>query len=142
MSNPIPKEPLPFKVVKHAGSKGESHRTETRYFEQKYRMESFCDEPGCKFYGKHAAQGVCYGKDSYGDMDSRHLDKIWKYCEEWLDEDKKSKLKNGIKSQKAWVEHLEGALVCARVNECFTLNELIYLRAQNAKLRLQLGKYK
>ena len=101
---------------------------------------SICREPRCKFNGKYAAQGVCF---------SRNRPMVTDFCnyllgqgEELLAEMKKLRRKNGHKSDKDWIAYLEGHLVCDWANQHGTLDELIHLRAENAKLRLKLGKWK
>ena len=50
--------------------------------------------------------------------------------------------RNGQASVKERIKYLEGHLVCDWANQHGTMDELIHLRAENAKLRLRLNKWK
>lgn len=109
------------------------HKTEQR----KEMSVSYCMEPKCKFYGKRAAQGVCYSNNS--PTADKYLKLVCKEGEDFL---KSVKACNDRKKRKDYVKILEGYVVTTWMNGIFTLDELIYLRAENARLRLKLSKWK
>lgn len=118
---------IPVRIEKHGNA---DHKTETRIFSREIH-ESFCDEPTCEFYKKHAAQGHC-GKDEAEDMriydliDRREaeLEKDWNECYASDPEGSKS------------------AYITAMLNWSLGLDECIKLRAENARLKNKLGEYK
>jgi hypothetical protein len=116
--------------------KKRQHKTELRKFET---VRSFCVQPGCKFNGEIAAQGVCYSK--LPTATDRYVSSVMKQGQHCLDEMKKLRKVNKQTSDKAWIRNLEGYFVCTWANGVFTLDELVHLRAENAKLRIALGKW-
>ena len=54
---------------------------------------------------------------------------------------KKLRYKNKMRTTKQWISYLEGHVVCQWANSWFALDELVYLRSENAKLRLAAGKW-
>ena len=121
--------------VKPYKSKG--HRLETRIFKRNIH-ETFCVQPRCKFRGRHAAQGICFDRETISGLDYKNLEIVEKKALESLAEMKEVHKANGG----SWVKYLEGQLVCQFMNEFFTLDELVRLRMANADLRLKLGTYK
>jgi hypothetical protein len=119
-----------------AKSKNKDHKRELR---KREILESFCVEPGCKFNGKHAAQGICHTRHSRNTHE--YVDRTLARGQELLDEMKSLRKMNKQTSSAAWIKRLEGHLVCQWANEWFTLDALIHLRAENAKLRVELGKW-
>jgi hypothetical protein len=104
--------------------------------------ESICDTKSCKFYGKPAAQGVCYSKIDTG-MEkyfNRQLERAEEHLKFYKDGrhlgDKKKK-----QSKDEYIKTLESHFVCTWMNYTNTLDELIWLRGENAKMRLMLGKW-
>jgi hypothetical protein len=100
--------------------------------------QSLCDNPRCKFYGKPAQQGVCYS--TLDPAQSRYIKYVLDHGEGLLKEIKQLRTANGCKTDKKWIRHLEGMVVTTWANNWFGLDELIYLRAECAKLRLQVEK--
>ena len=101
---------------------------------------SLCDEPKCKFYGKPAAQGIC----SYplSDATDKYVSIVLKSGEDFLKEVKALRYENKASSQKKWINYLENQIICIWAHSDFVMDELIHLRAENAKLQVQLGKWK
>ena len=115
------------------------HKIQTRKKNMKI-LRSFCLQPGCKFKGKEAAQGICFGK--LKGFQHEYARDVMSRGENLLKEMKSLRKRNKKWSLKGWIGYLEGHLVCSWANSEFGLDELIRLRAENAKLRLALGKYK
>lgn len=137
------KQEQPVRVEKRkANKKYRSHATETRIFAREIH-ETFCDDPACKFYGKHAAQGIChtrgtfYSKTGYDSPDWSYIEMLEKRVAEELAQQKK---KHFGKSRKKWIAYLESLHICDQMNTVFGLDELIRLRMENALLRLKAGK--
>lgn len=65
-----------------------------------------------------------------------------KRTKEYIDEVRKTFPKN-VKNPtpKKYADYLESQLFCAEMNSDNCLEEVIYLRAENAKLRLMVGKW-
>lgn len=115
------------------------HQTELRSHPTK---RSFCAEPKCRFFGQLAEQGICFSKlDS---VTEAYISATMKSSEAMLESLRALRKQNlaasNLTTDKAWIQYLEGQLVCVWANSEFGLNELVYLRAENAKLRAQLGK--
>lgn len=131
------KEQKPIRVVKHRNGR-DGHRTETRVFVREIH-EHYCTEPKCKFFGRPAAQGVCHtrlGRRVLHDLERRD-----KRASEGV-----SEMREIAKAQKfskdQYINYLERLHHCDSMNEWFTLDELIRLRGENARLRLAAGKYR
>jgi len=114
-----------------------NHKTEIRKREV---HETFCIEPGCEFEGKRAAQGICHTVESA--TDTQYVKKVMAHGEKLLKEMRGVRYKNKARTKEQWIKYLEGYLVCTWANHWFGLDELIHLRAENAKLRVKLGKWK
>jgi hypothetical protein len=99
---------------------------------------SFCAKPSCKFYGKLAEQGVCYHHTP--DAQSRHFKKQLQDAEGLLAFNRKHNYKNA--SKKELIKRLESEIVCYFMNWSGDVEELIWLRGENAKLRAKLGIFK
>lgn len=100
---------------------------------------SVCDQPGCRFRGKPAAQGVCFSLNN--DVATKYLKQTLQSGEDFLKEAKSLRRANKHTGDKAWIKYLEGQIVCGWANNTFSLDELVHLRAENARLRLRLGKW-
>jgi hypothetical protein len=101
--------------------------------------QSICTEPGCKFEGKPAAQGVCYSRIPR--KDDAYIRQVMRNGEALLKEMKALRVKNKATAKDEWIKHLEGQVVCTWANNHFMLDELVSLRAQNAELKLKIGKW-
>lgn len=113
---------------------------ETRVFRRETH-EDFCTQPGCRFQGKHAAQGVCFNTDSLiGVVDWSYIERLEKYAAQSLKEVQRTF--RGPSKHKAYVRYLESTHVCETLNATFNLDECIRLRAENAILKRKLGKWK
>jgi hypothetical protein len=121
----------PIRIIPHKGERG--HRTETRIFQREI-WEHFCADPKCKFFGKHAAQGICHTR--LGGIEQKYLDAVSKRAEDWLRESRLSNKKHkGTKD--SWIKHLEATFVVHAMNEQFTLDELVRLRARLSEAELR-----
>jgi hypothetical protein len=102
--------------------------------------ESYCVQPGCKFKGKPAAQGICH---TVLDKDrDKYIRTVLQEGQDFLDDIKSLRKVNKQTTAKAWIRYLEGHVACQWANTQFTLDELIYLRAENARLKLAAGKWR
>lgn len=117
--------------------KKREHKTEIR---KREIWDNYCVQPGCKFKGELAAQGVCHTILNKKQHD--YVTGVMKQAEDCLNGVKKLRKVNKQLTAKAWIKTLEGYFICHWANEVFTLDELIFLRAENAKLRLAAGKWK
>lgn len=99
---------------------------------------SHCDDPKCKFYGQLAEQGVCH--TVLPDAMSKYFAQLMKGAEETLKFNREHNYK-GL-SQKEIFKRMESEVVCAHMNYRSCLDELIWLRGENAKLRGKLGLFK
>lgn len=99
--------------------------------------QSICVQKGCRFYGKPAEQGVCY--HALDPKTSAYISNVIKQGYEFLKEMKSLRKKNKQNTDKKWIQALEGHIVSTWANSIFGLDELIYLRAENARLRAQVG---
>jgi hypothetical protein len=113
------------------------HKTEIR---KREIWDSYCIQPGCKFKGQLSAQGVCHTVLNKKQHD--YITYVEKEAEDCLNGVKKLQKVNKQLTPKKWIRALEDYFICHWMNEVFTLDELIYLRAENAKLRLAAGKWK
>jgi hypothetical protein len=96
--------------------------------------EDLCDNKKCKFFGKRAVQGICYSEEpellDYKKLEEQ--EKVARDTIKWL----KKKFPG-----KAYLKALESYYECAWLNWTVSLDETIYLRRENALLRLsQKGK--
>ena len=100
-----------------------NHAVETR---SKGVLTSYCIDPACEFYNQPAVQGHCFAvldkvTDAYITRVMQHeKDEI-----AWMKEQYGEK----------YVETLEGLYVCMMANWRFTLDELVSLRRDNARLK-------
>lgn len=111
-------------------NKRKQHKTELRARELK---ESYCVTRACKFFGKRAEQGICFSK--LDNKTDRYLKAVLDSGERLLQEMRSLRRVNKQTTDKKWIKHLEGHVVCEWANGIFGLDELIYLRAENARLR-------
>jgi hypothetical protein len=111
------------------------HKTVLRDFTTK---RSFCTDKKCKFHGKMAEQGVCFTvvNKSLG----RYFAESWKRAESILAFNRKHNYKK--LSQKQMMKRLESEVVCSYMNYHNCLDELIWLRGENARLRGRLGIFR
>ncbi|KKL05758.1 hypothetical protein LCGC14_2602830 [marine sediment metagenome] len=117
--------------------KRRQHKTELRARELK---ESYCVTRGCKFFGQRAVQGVCFAK--LDGMTNGYIKSVLESGEHMLQEMRSLRRADKQTTDKKWIKYLEGHVVCSWANDTFGLDELIYLRAENAKLRNALAKAK
>jgi len=128
------KKEKPIKVVP---SKGRRHKTETRIFARNIR-ELFCRQPGCKFKGKHAAQGVCHTTDTFaGGADWKHMDAAFELGKKATDEVRRILRGNSAKHK---IDYLLAMHESYWVNNVFHLDEMVRLRRENALLKRKLNK--
>lgn len=105
---------------------------QTEYRERKI-LDTFCIEPGCEYKGKHAVQGHCYHK--LDDDTEKYINKMIARANEeivWM--------KNHYGDK--YLERLEALCHHEIINRWFTLDELISLRYDNAKLLHENAKLK
>lgn len=96
---------------------------------------SICQDKKCKFYGKKAEQGVCF--EVVNDTLSRYFSEHMKAAERMLAFNRKHNYKD--LSQKQIMKRLEGEVVCHFMNYSLCLDELVWLRGENARLRGKLS---
>jgi len=119
------------KPIKIIPSKGK-HKMETRVFARDIH-ESFCMQPSCKFYKKHAQQGVCHTTDTFvGGNDWSYIDKIIDEAGKAAEEQFKI-LRKHYKGRQ-YAKHLESYLSCMWMNEMICMDELVRLRRKVALL--------
>lgn len=123
------KDEKPIKVIKHDPKNGDGHKRETRVFARNIH-ETFCDYKRCKFYGKHAQQGVCYS-DKPDLIDWDRIAKVEKEHEDEL------KYFRKLYKGKEYVRWLEAMYATASMNWRFTLDDLIRMRRDIALLKLK-----
>ncbi len=109
------------------------HKTELRTVERK---ETYCLQPGCKFRGKRGAQGICYSASRW----FRRVIDIEKLATEMVLDFGRAKKR--LRKRGEYTRYLESSAVCSNINNIFCLDECISLRAENARLRLALKKWK
>lgn len=124
----------PVDVRKYRGDDG--HCLETRIFARRIH-ETYCVEPGCKFKGKHAAQGVCFSK--LKSADNAYLERIEKRAVEFLKETREIRKRSKM-SPGAYIKWLESHILCDWMNQEFTMDELIRMRGKTALLKLGAGR--
>ena len=107
-----------------------THKTKTATREIK---EYLCNDKKCKFFGKPTQQGVCHTNKP----DLIDWDKIEKVEKEARDTIKWLKKKN---PGKAYIKALEAYWESAWMNWTGGLDEVIYLRRENALLRDKVNK--
>lgn len=124
------KEAKPVRVIKYKPKKGgDGHARETRIFAREIH-ETFCDDKKCKFYGKHAQQGVCHtDKPDLIDWD--------RIADHEKSQEKELAYFKKLYKGKEYVRWLEAMYESAMLNWRFTLDDLIRLRRDNALLRLK-----
>ncbi len=94
---------------------------------------SICQKPNCQFFGKDAEQGHCFSIND--DVTIQYIKSAGKIGQKALDELKSLRKVNKWESSAAWIRKLENAYVVHWMNEIFTLDSLVHLRAENAKLK-------
>lgn len=110
------------------------HKTHLKDFTVK---RSFCGDKTCDFYGKMAEQGVCFS--IIPDRWAKHYTARMKAAERMLDFNRKHNYKK--LSQKQIMKSMESEIVCTWMNYTSCLDELVWLRGENAKLRGKLGLF-
>lgn len=126
------KNQTPIKIIPGKGK----HRTETRVFVRNIH-ETWCVQPGCKFNGRPAQQGVCHTTTTFtGSTD-------WSYIEA-LEKDAVTHLAELLRrhGRRSYLRRLEEDFICAHLNAAFHLDQLVYLRREVALLRLAVAKAK
>lgn len=118
-----------YGIVEHA------HKLESRDFSMR---RSHCAEKGCKFFGKLAQQGVCFSV--VRNEVSKYFENEMEKAESILRFHRKHAVKGLTDKQK--MKHMESEIVCNWMNFSNCLNEVIWLRGENAKLRAKLGIFK
>lgn len=105
--------------------------------------ESICDTKSCKFYGKPAAQGVCYSKidTGYEGYLRKQQREAQRHLQFYTDGKHRGKGKEK-QTLKEYAATLESLYFCTWMNYSSVLDELIWYRAENAKMRLKLGLWK
>jgi hypothetical protein len=103
--------------------------------------ESRCEDPSCEFFGKPAQQGVCFSRLT--NRSTQYIDAVRKYSDARMAEVKSlRKIDKKLTTDKQWIKYLEANLECCWMNEEFTLDQLIHLRAQVGKLTNRLRQKK
>lgn len=102
--------------------------------------ETRCAEPSCEFYGTRAQQGVCFSK--LNDRTTQYIQSVRKYADARMAEVKSLRKINKMDTDAKWIRYLESNLECQWMNEEFTMDQLIYLRAQVGTLTNRLAKTK
>ena len=120
----------PIKVIPHTGP----HKTETRVFVRQIH-EAWCMDPKCKWYKQPAQQGVCH--TVLGQRTDAYLDEAEKSATEQL-----AHVRKHSRGPKDYMKQLEAQLMCALMNNSFTLDELVRLRVEVGTLKLLVGKRK
>lgn len=95
-----------------------------------------CKNKSCKFYGKTAAQGVCFSTRTFAGTNHDYIKRTEKAALEHL-----KHVKKNSKSKKDYIRRLESDVICTWMNHIFCLDDVVRQRAVNSKLRLKLGKY-
>jgi hypothetical protein len=114
-----------------------SHKTEKRTREIR---ESFCDQPGCRFRGKPAQQGVCHTTETItGDADWTYVDKLIAYGDQHL-ANVRASAKRMKWSQREYVSYLESEAACQMSNNASLLDELVRNRTALAIAKAKLAK--
>lgn len=112
------------------------HKTELK---KRAVFYSVCVEPDCKYKDGRAVQGHCFSR--LPTAHDRYIQHVMRHGEQLLKEMRGLRKLNGQVAQKKWIQHLEGQVVCMWANSTFNLDELIYLRKENAELKFKLGKH-
>jgi hypothetical protein len=127
----------PISIRKFKATDG--HRIESRTYRRDI-IETFCNEPRCKFYKKHAAQGICHSRDSLTGLSEKDLKMVYENSRKVLEEFRL--LHKRRMSTKKYMDLLESRMVTDWMNQTFTLDELVRTRAEMSRLKLKLGKYR
>lgn len=114
---------VPVKIIPRRGK----HRLETRIFARDIH-ETYCAQPGCKFKGGTAQQGVCHTTEPFAGGDWKYIDRLEKYAEEVVKEAKK------LYKGKSYITYLEAQHVADWMNSMFILDEVVRLRRKVALL--------
>jgi hypothetical protein len=103
------------------------HKRETRPREI---LDSYCLEEGCEFKDEHAVQGHCYSREpelfDFGKLDKHERD---------AEEDLAQIRKEHYPDPEEYILWLESHFLCVSMNWSSTLDECVYLRAENARLK-------
>ena len=126
----------PIRIEKHGNL---AHKTQTHIFAREIH-ETYCDQPDCKFYGKHAAQGHCWIASDITELRmDKALDFIEKQNEGYL---KELQDLRKTKSDEEYIKTLEDHMICDWIMADLAWEEQLRLRKENAELKLRLGEYK
>jgi hypothetical protein len=112
------------------------HKVDLR---QQKHFRSFCAEPGCKFRGEPAEQGICFSRNTFTDgPDWSYIDRCEKYAVQVLAEMKSlwlpGKVNNKRGGMRGYVGHLESAYVTHWMQSILHLDEMVRLRRTVALL--------
>jgi hypothetical protein len=99
-----------------------------------------CAQRGCKFYGKPAAQGVCFHVLPHKQQD--YIGYVMGQARKALEGWKALRNVNKLTSTKAWADFLEGQFVANWATRTFDLDQIVFLRAELAKAQLKLKTWK
>jgi hypothetical protein len=116
-------------------AKSHDHKMESGF--QKIPI-SICMEEGCEFRGQRATQGNCYSQ--LPRAHDKYVNYVLKSGEQLVKELRGLRKVNKQTSKDAWIKALEGQVVCLWANDTFHLDQIVHLRAENARLRNALGK--
>lgn len=120
----------PVEVKRHRSN---GHVMETRIFARRIH-ETFCAQKGCRFFGRHAAQGICHTRLKRPDQ--KYLERTERRAEEFVKEMREIRASQKM-TPAQYVNYLERHMLCDWMNHEFGMDELIRLRAMNADLRLR-----
>jgi len=124
----------PVEVIPGKGK----HRVETRIFARRIH-ESWCAQPGCKFRGQPAAQGICHTTKSFAGDDFSYEEHLSEMVEKHVEHLRKRYAKlSPAHKQRMW----ESEIACALLNSWFGTDELVRLRRDNALLRDKVRRMK
>lgn len=108
------------------------HKTELR--DQKYKR-SYCMQPGCKFNGERAQQGVCFAV--LDKTEAAYLSRLEARAEQAV-ADMKITLEDETDKHK--IKYLYDMYATMWLNHEHMLDELVKLRGENSLLRKKTGK--
>ncbi len=106
------------------------HKTE---FRMREIGESFCIQSDCEFFDRPAVQGHCH--TILDDVTDKYFERITKDAYTGLVQIKE------IAGEKDYLEHLESYYISTTINWQTSLDELVALRRDNARLKRELEKY-
>ena len=124
------KKEKPLQVIPHGGK----HRTETRVFARQIH-ESYCAQKGCKFYGRHAVQGVCHTTKTFCDSFD------WSYIDRAIAEGRRFvREARRLYKGRDYIRYLEALVESHWANEVCRLDELVRMRRNAALMEHKLAR--